>query len=94
MLKHLLTLVPPHQAYCEPFGGAASLLLAKQPSAIEAYNDLNGDLVNLFMIVRDHPLQFLERIYLLPYSRQLFEQWSNEILGGRDVTPDPSISII
>jgi DNA adenine methylase len=89
MLKRLLTLIPAHQVYCEPFGGAASLLLAKQPSAIEAYNDLNGDLVNLFVIVRDHPLQFLERIYLLPYCRQLFEQWSDEILGGADVMLDP-----
>lgn len=76
----LLGLIPVHRTYCEPFGGAASLLLAKEPSQIEAYNDLNGDLVNLFMATRDHPIQLLERIFLLPYSRELFEEWSNQIL--------------
>jgi len=76
----LLQLIPAHRAYCEPFGGAASLLFAKGPSEIEVYNDLNNNLVNLFMVVRDHPIQFLERIYLLLYSRQLFEKWSTEIV--------------
>jgi DNA adenine methylase len=47
---------------------------------IEALNDLNGDIVNLFMTVRDHPIELLEGIYLLPYARQLFEEWSDQIL--------------
>lgn len=80
LTKRLLKLLPAHRAYCEVFGGAASLLLAKEPSEIECYNDLNGDLVNFFLVVRDHPIQLLERIYLLPYSRELFEDWSKQIL--------------
>jgi len=80
LANRLLRYLPAHRAYCEVFAGAASLLFLKEPSEIEALNDLNGDIVNLFMVTRDHPIQLLERIYLLPYSREIFEQWSEQIL--------------
>jgi len=87
LTNRLLKLLPAHRGYCEVFGGAASLLLAKEPSEIECYNDLNGDLVNLFLTLRDHPIQLMERIYLLPYSRELFEEWSKQVLKT-DEPPD------
>jgi DNA adenine methylase len=44
---------PTHQTYCERFGGSAAVLLAKEPSEIEIYNDADRSLVNLFRVVRD-----------------------------------------
>jgi len=44
---------PPHDTYVEPFGGSAAVLLAKEPSPIEVFNDIDRGLVNLFRVLRD-----------------------------------------
>ncbi len=62
---------PPHNVYVEPFGGGASVLLAKDPVRIEVYNDANESVVNLFRILRD-PAQadaLRAQLLLTPFSR-------------------------
>ncbi|RUR77058.1 DNA methyltransferase [Chlorogloeopsis fritschii PCC 6912] len=61
---------PQHQVYCEVFGGGASVLLQKQPSQIEIYNDLSGDVVNFFRVLRDRTEELVRAIELTPYSRE------------------------
>ncbi len=70
VIEHL----PPHRVYVEPYGGAASILLRKPRSYAEVYNDLHGEIVDLFRVLRD-PVQAaeLERLLrLTPYARDEF----------------------
>lgn len=67
--------MPEHTCYVEPFGGAAGVLIQKPRSYSEVYNDLDGEVVNLFRVLRD-PLsnQLLQdACHLTPYSREEFE---------------------
>ncbi len=52
--KRLLSLIPKHECYCELFGGEASLLFDKPRSKVEVYNDIDGELVMLFRVVKYH----------------------------------------
>lgn len=65
---------PAHRCYVEPFGGAASVLLQKERSHGEVYNDLDGDIFNLFQVLRNPALstELKNLIMLTPYSRDEF----------------------
>lgn len=72
-VEKILPLFPPHHTYVEVFGGAASLLLNKEPSAVEVYNDVDGGAVNFFRILRDNPDELIRRLLLTPYSREEYD---------------------
>jgi DNA adenine methylase len=66
---------PKHRVYVEPFGGAASVLLRKPRSYAEVYNDMDGDTVNVFRVLRD-PESAARLAWLLrltPFSRDEFK---------------------
>jgi DNA adenine methylase len=66
---------PPHRIYCEPFGGAASVLMRKPRAYADVYNDLDGDIVNVFRVLRDEKLsaKLCRQIKLTPYARAEFK---------------------
>jgi DNA adenine methylase len=53
LAQWVLGFFPPHKAYVEPFGGAASVLLQKPRAPAECYNDLDGRIVDFFRVLRD-----------------------------------------
>ncbi len=76
---------PAHDAYVEPFGGAASVLLRKPPCRREVYNELDAELLNLVRVLRSCPLaaELLRLLRYTPFSRVEF----NEAYGPVSANP-------
>ena len=66
---------PAHTCYVEPFGGAAGVLLQKPRTYAEVYNDLDGEVVNFFRVLRDPVTraELCEQLTLTPYARDEFD---------------------
>jgi DNA adenine methylase len=81
-LDWLLPLLPPVHHYCEPFGGSAAVLINRPPSPVETYNDIDGEVVNFFRVLRDQKERLVEAIGLTPFSREEFELALQEPTDG------------
>jgi DNA adenine methylase len=81
-LDWLLPLLPEATHYCEPFGGSAAVLLNRQPSPIETYNDIDGEVVNFFRVLRDQQEELVKAIGLTPFSREELKIAVEESLEG------------
>lgn len=70
-MRHL----PPHRVYVEAFAGAASVLLRKPRSQGECLNDINGDIVSLFTVLRDPGMasELREKLKLTPFARAEYD---------------------
>lgn len=89
----IISRLPQHRVYVEPYGGGASVLLRKPRAYAEVYNDLAGEIVNVFRVLRN-PSQAreLERLLrLTPFAREEFE---NAYLPGGDPIEEVRRSII
>lgn len=64
---------PPHRIYCEPFGGGASVLLKKERSYGEIYNDLDGEVVNVFRVMQKNHDKLRRLLRVTPYARDEME---------------------
>lgn len=79
LAKKLLPLFPEHQCYVEPICGGAALYFMKEPAEVEVLNDINGELVNLYRVVKHHLEEFVRQFKWALSSRQVFE-WSKMII--------------
>lgn len=87
MAKWIIERLPEHEHFVEVCAGSASVLLAKPAVPLETLNDLNGEVVNFFRVVRD-PSQreaLIEAVAFTPYARSV----AADARGRRDdVTGD------
>lgn len=84
-LKWLLPQLPQTHRYIEPFGGSGAVLLNREPSPVEVYNDRDSDVTNFFKVLRDDRDELLEKIALTPFSREEFK-YAIEKQGDEDLT--------
>lgn len=60
--------------YLEPFLGSGAVFFNKLPGEVETINDLDGDAVNLFRVLRERPEELKHALELTPYSREEYDR--------------------
>lgn len=71
----IISEMPKHRVYVEPFGGAGSVLIRKPRCYAEVWNDLDGHVVNLFQVLRsDRASELVEMLRLTPFASDEFQQ--------------------
>jgi DNA adenine methylase len=65
----IAAVLPAHGHYVEPYCGGLSVLMAKRPSTIETVNDIDGDLMTFWRVLRDQPIELMQLCALTPQSR-------------------------
>lgn len=83
--NQLYELFPKHVCFVEVFAGAASVILGKDPttSRSEVLNDMDGELINFWRIIKHRPAEFVEAASWMIPSRVIFNELrSTEGVGG------------
>ncbi|MCX7881580.1 MAG: DNA adenine methylase, partial [Patescibacteria group bacterium] len=70
--------------YIELFGGTGIVLYNKPPHKVEVYNDINNELVNLFLVLMNNFDEFEKRFNELLYSERLFYMIKDGELKPKD----------
>lgn len=70
----IVSMIPYHEVYLEPYFGSGAVFFRKTPSRIETINDLDEEVVNFFKVIRDSGEEFTKRLRLTPYARMEYEQ--------------------
>ncbi|PWK05072.1 DNA adenine methylase [Tumebacillus permanentifrigoris] len=78
--EHIISRMPVHKSYIEPFGGAAHVIAAKPRVSLEVYNDIDGVVVNFIMTAIEEPERLARACAPIPYSRHLYETWKTQPL--------------
>ena len=68
-LGFILPLLPSCSHFVDVFGGSGSVLMNRDPSPIETYNDIDQRVVNFFRVLRQNPQELINALELTPYSR-------------------------
>lgn len=64
---------PTHRQYCEPFFGSGAVFFNKASAQHEVINDLSGDVVNLFRVIRERGEELAALIEMTPWARAEYD---------------------
>ncbi len=72
----IISRIPEHQCYAEPFAGAGWVFYGKHPSPVEVINDINKEIVTLYRVVQHHLDEFVRQFRWLLVSRdEYLRRW-------------------
>jgi DNA adenine methylase len=73
LAETLIPNFPPHKCYVEVFAGGAALYFMRQPAEVEVINDVNGELINLYRVVKNHLEEFVRQFKYALSSRDVYK---------------------
>lgn len=74
MADWIISRLPGHHCYVEPFCGGASVLLRKPPSTVEVLNDVSGRVVNFFRVLREEPTELIHQLEITPMAADEYRE--------------------
>jgi DNA adenine methylase len=89
MSKRLVTMLPPHRRYFEVFAGGASMFFRKPKAEWNVLNDVDNDIVNLYICVLNRFEELSKYIFWYPRSRKLYIEFSHLIKDDNIDIPNP-----
>lgn len=72
--------------FVDLFCGSIAMLCYLPWDTAVVVNDINGNLTNLYMVIRDSPSAFVSELIKLPYSEVLFQKFNKELNSGEPMT--------
>ena len=87
--KILVPLIPHHERYFEVFSGGLSMFFRKEKAKWNVVNDIDNNIVNLYMCVIHKYDELINYLFWFPKSRKLFVDYKEEIKSKKEFTiPD------
>jgi len=80
--KRIVSLIPKHKIYCEPFFGGGAVFFKKPPSKLEVINDINDRLMTFYRVIQDDHESLFNAIKNTPHSES-FHKLAREIYNKR-----------
>lgn len=80
--------LPAHSVYVEPYCGSAAIFFSKEPSAHEVLNDLSSSIVNLFRVIRTRGTELATAIEMTPWAREEYELIERDYQNSGDELED------
>ncbi len=71
LASKIVSLIPDHGIYCEPFIGGAAVFFAKQKSDAEIINDINSEIVNFYEVLQRDFTALQSEVSISLHSRKL-----------------------
>ncbi len=81
----ILRYIPEHTRYCEPFAGGASIFFAKKYQSYSILNDLDGELMNCYVQIRDNVEELIGLLEGIPAQKELHHHYKNNFNPGNDL---------
>lgn len=81
LAEWIIRYFPKHKTYVEVFGGGGSVILNKQPSKIDVYNDADTGLYSLFNVVKSKPYELINKMNNCPPSKNSYNLLSKIVFS-------------